>query len=278
MIVRSAAKLVSKTARKPKRRRAATILPVTSVPGGKPKHSPSAARIAGAVCTITWLSDLSSAFQTSSIWSRSVMAPTGQTAAHWPHWTQATVFRSWLNAGPITVSKPRSWGNRAPTCCVSMTDAHTAAALDALAAVAGQRGRRGVDPPAGLLARVGDLADAQFRGQGLQFAVLVAVAGLALAVVLGEEQFDDGPAGLADAPGVGPHLHALAGGHRAGGHEVPRPFHFDHADAASPNRLQPFDVAERGNPHASLLRGRKDRGAFGDFDGDVVDREGYHGK
>ena len=33
-IVKSAAKLVSKTARKPSRRSAATILPVTNVPGG----------------------------------------------------------------------------------------------------------------------------------------------------------------------------------------------------------------------------------------------------
>ena len=34
MIVRSAVKFVSNTASKPRRRRAATILPVTSVPGG----------------------------------------------------------------------------------------------------------------------------------------------------------------------------------------------------------------------------------------------------
>ena len=58
--------------------------------------------------------------------------------------------------------------------------------------------RRGVDPLAGLLAGVGDLADAQLGRQGLQLAVLVAVARLALAVVLGEQQFDHRPAGLAD--------------------------------------------------------------------------------
>ena len=52
---------------------------------------------------MTCLSGSSSAFQTSSIWSCSVMAPTGQTAAHWPHCTQTTSLRSWLKAGPITV-------------------------------------------------------------------------------------------------------------------------------------------------------------------------------
>ena len=59
------------------------------------------------------------ASHTSSIWSFSVMAPTGQTAAHWPHCTQATVARLRLNAGPMTVSKPRFCGNSAPTFCIS---------------------------------------------------------------------------------------------------------------------------------------------------------------
>ena len=183
-----------------------------------------------------------------------------------------------MKAGPITVSKPRFCGNRAPDVLRLGADAHAAAALDALAVVAHQGGRRGVDPLAGLLAGVGDLADAQLGGQGLQLAVLVAVAGLALAVVLGEQQFDDGPAGLADAAGVGEDLHALGGRHRAGGDEVPRPFDLDHADAAGADRLQALDVAERGDADARLLRGRQDRGAFGHFDGDVVDRERYHGR
>ena len=77
-------------------------------------------------------------------------------------------------------------------------DAHAAAALDALAAVAHQGRRRGVDPLAGFFAGVLDFADSQFGRQRLQFAVFVAVAGLAFAVVLGEEQFDDRLAGLAD--------------------------------------------------------------------------------
>ena len=49
MMVRSAVKFVSKILSNPSRRNAAYILPVTSVPAGRPKHSPSAARTAGAV-------------------------------------------------------------------------------------------------------------------------------------------------------------------------------------------------------------------------------------
>ena len=122
--------------------------------------------------------------------------------------------------------------------------AHAAAALDALAVVAEQGGRRRVDPLADLLARVLDLANSQFGGQGLQLAILVAVARLALAVVLGKEQFDHGAAGVADAVGVGEDLHSRGGGHGARGDEVPRPLDLDDADAAGADGLQAFDVAE----------------------------------
>ena len=236
-MVTSAAKFVSKTAWKPNRRRAATILPVTRVPGGQPKHSPSAARMAGAVCTTTCLPGLSRAVQTSSIWSRSVIAPTGQMAAHCPHCTQVTLDRSWLKAGPMTVSKPRFWGNRAPDVLDLGANAHAAAALDALARVAEQGGRRGVDPLARPLAGVGDFTDAQFGGQGLKLAVLTAVAGLAIAIVLGEEQFDDRLSGVADAASVGEDLHPRGGRHGARRTEVPRPLDLDHADAACADRL-----------------------------------------
>ena len=232
--------------------------------------------MAGAVCTITWLSGLSSAFQTSSIWSFSVMAPTGQTAAHWPHCTQATVVQVVVEGRADDRLEAAVLREQGADVLRLQADAHAAAALDALAAVADQGGRGGVDPLAGLLAVVGDLADAQLGGQGLQFAVFVAVAGLAVAVVLGEQQFDHRPAGLADAAGVGQHLHALGDRHRAGGDEVPRPFDLDHAHAAGADGLQAFDVAQRGDADAGLLRGRQDRGAFGHFDGDVVDRELDH--
>ena len=75
-------------------------------------------------------------------------------------------------------------------------NAHAAAALDALAVVAHQRRGGRVDPFAGLLARIGDLADPQLGRQRLQLAILVAVAGLAIAVVLREQQFDDAAPGL----------------------------------------------------------------------------------
>ena len=43
----------------------------------------------------------------------SVMAPTGQTAAHWPHCTQTTSLRLLAKAGPMSVAKPRPCGEQA---------------------------------------------------------------------------------------------------------------------------------------------------------------------
>ena len=71
--------------------------------------------MAGAVWTITCFLGSSSAAHTCSTTLFSVMAPTGHTAAHWPHCTQTTSARSMANAGPMTVLKPRFCGNRAPT-------------------------------------------------------------------------------------------------------------------------------------------------------------------
>ena len=114
-MVRSAVKFVSNTRSNPIWRSAVTILPVTSVPGGQPKHSPRAARMAGAVCTTTVFFGSSRAAQTLPISSRSLIAPTGHTAAHCPHWTQTTSERFWENAGPITEVNPLPCGKIAPT-------------------------------------------------------------------------------------------------------------------------------------------------------------------
>ena len=151
-------------------------------------------------------------------------------------------------------------------------DAHAAAALDALAAVAraGPAWRLSIRR-AGLLAGEGDLADAQLGGQRLQLAVLVAVAGLALAVVLGEQQLDDrrgGPGGRGGVlvktfmPG--------AGRHGAGGGQVAGPLDLDHAHPAGADRLQALDVAERGDADARLPGRTGGRGPSGTSTGTLL--------
>ncbi len=76
--------------------------------------------MAGAVCTMTCFWGSSRTAQTESTAVFSVMAPTGQTAAHWPHCTQTTSLRLLAKAGPMTVVNPRFWAKRAPTPCTSL--------------------------------------------------------------------------------------------------------------------------------------------------------------
>ena len=73
---------MSNTFAKPSLLKAATILPLTLVPIGKPNSSPNVTLIDGAVCTITCLDSSSNASKTSSHWSRSLSAPVGQFTIH----------------------------------------------------------------------------------------------------------------------------------------------------------------------------------------------------
>ncbi|OPZ68207.1 MAG: hypothetical protein BWY81_00954 [Firmicutes bacterium ADurb.Bin467] len=120
-IVRSAAKFVSNTSLKPSLRSAATILPVTRVPAGRPNSSPSATRTAGATCTTVRTPGFSSASQTARFALVSFSAPTGQTTVHWPQNAQLTVPIGSPIAGEISVSKPRFC---APSTQASCTSAH----------------------------------------------------------------------------------------------------------------------------------------------------------
>ena len=106
-IVRSAAKFVSKTSSKPRRRRAWAIFAVTMVPGSIPNISPSATRTAGAVWTTVRTFGLKRAFQTGRLSTRVRSAPTGQTMTHWPQLAQAEEPSGRSAAGPIVVPKPR---------------------------------------------------------------------------------------------------------------------------------------------------------------------------
>ena len=84
IIVKSAAKSVSNTLSKPNFLNAATILPVTDVPGTNPNSSPNAALTAGAVWTITVFVGSANFDRTSHVASLSTNAPVGHTATHCP--------------------------------------------------------------------------------------------------------------------------------------------------------------------------------------------------
>ncbi len=119
VIVKSAAKSVSKTFWKPKRLRAATIFPSAFVPILSPNSSPKAARTAGAVSAIMILPSLR-ALSNLSISLCSIKAPVGQTSVHWPHWMQGTSLKERFSLGPTKVLNPRFSKPRIPIPWISL--------------------------------------------------------------------------------------------------------------------------------------------------------------
>src|SRR5690606_27347897 len=104
--------------------------------------------------------------------------------------------------------EPAVLGEEAADALDLVAHRHAAPAGDALAGIAHERRRRVVDEAPGLLTRVLQLADAEFLGQRAELAVGAAAADLAVAVVLAEEQLDDGLPAAAHAAGVGLDHHA----------------------------------------------------------------------
>ena len=153
-------------------------------------------------------------------------------------------------------------------------DADAAAAKHALLRVADQGVARQVDGHLLAAALEVPRPHAQRIGQVLQFAVAVAVAGLAVLGVVVQQQFDDVTAGLADVGRVGLDLHALPHQLAAGGHVEAHLLDLDHAHAAGALQAQVGVVAEPGDADPELLAGLHDGRAFGDRKGRAVDGEG----
>ena len=100
---------------KPIRRRAATILPSTLVPIGRPKASPSAGADGRGSLDDDGLFGVGQGRPDGvGRYPFPARAPVGQAAMHWPQETQATSARSWSKAVPMWVAKPRSFGPMTP--------------------------------------------------------------------------------------------------------------------------------------------------------------------
>ena len=251
MMVRSAVKLVSKTLSNPQRRSAVFNSNVKACPGSRPKHSPIAARGLGAVWMITCFSGLSIACQTSSVGSLALSAPVGQRLMHWPQLMQTT-SASGLSMKVVTlVRSPRSMHFQHAHLLQVDARADAAAAEDALVHVADHRVARRVD----LVSRLVHVAEAEridavLGGQRLQLAVLVAAAGVAVAVVAGQQQIDDVPPGPPHLGRVGADLDRRGDRIAARGLQGPLSVDLDDAHPADPRQAKVLMVAERRDANA----------------------------
>ena len=152
---------------------------------------------------------------------------------------------------------------------------HAAPAQDALVRVADHAGAGEVFlvmlPLAGEVA----MTDAHRVDQPLEFAVAVALAGVAVLGMVVHEQLDDVAPGLAEFPGVRVDLHAV--GHRIGarGDEVSHPFDLDDADAARALDGELRMVAQARNMVTALVGRLHDRLAGIDLVFPVIDGDRY---
>jgi len=120
------------------------------------------------------------------------------------------------------------------------------------------------------------LADAQAVGLLLQFAVAIALAGLAIPWVVIEQQFDDVTAGLADLGAVGLDFHAFPHFLRTGGEEMVEALDLGHADPAGTLDAEVGVVAETGDVDPELLRRLEDGGSRRNLEWVAVDGEVDH--
>ncbi len=114
---------------------------------------------------------------------------------------------------------------------------------------------------------------AQVRGDALQFAVRVGGTALAVEWMVGDVEFDDALAQLAQLVALGLHLHARCDQRRAGRGEAPLTLDFDETDATGTERLQRVGGAELRDRAACRRRCTHDRRARRHGDQGAVDRQ-----
>ena len=190
---------------------------------------------------------------------------------HCPHWmqTESSMLARW--AGPTTVLKPAAVLAQVVNALDFRAHADASAAEHALLAVADDRMARQFEREPLSPALEMPRPHAHRIGQVLQLAVAVALAGLAIHVVIVQEQFDDVAPGLADGGRVGLHLHPFPDLRTARGHVKAHALHVDDAHAARAGQAQVGMVAEPGDADPQLLGRLHDRRAGIDLEWRVVD-------
>ncbi len=131
--------------------------------------------------------------------------------------------------------------------------ADAAAAQDALVLVADQRGIVGIQRDILLLADKPDVAQTQLGGDGLQFAVEVALAGETVLGMIGQQEFHHHFAACAYRRGIGADHHAFVHRIDAGSHQGPGSLNLHHAHPAGSFRPELRMVTQRRHLDACLL-------------------------
>ena len=138
-----------------------------------------------------------------------------------------------------------------------------AAAFDALGVVAHQPGGAGIVLGPSLGALVGHGAYPHVAGQPAQFAIIIALANLAIAVMLGEQQLHHLLARVAGARAIDVNNHPFRAGRGTSRHQRAGALHLHEAHPARAQRVALFQIAKRRDMNPRLPRRLQDCGTFG---------------
>ncbi|EEG32320.1 hypothetical protein CLOSTMETH_00058 [[Clostridium] methylpentosum DSM 5476] len=137
--------------------------------------------------------------------------------------------------------------------CLGGAGADTAPAENTFVVVAHEVVGRGIELDARICA-VKTMLDfhAVLPAEDLQLALAAARTAQASPVVVGEDELESGAAGFLHLEAVGGDLQPFRNGVNTGRNKAARALYFDHADAASADLVDLFEVAEGGNVEARL--------------------------
>ena len=156
-------------------------------------------------------------------------------------------------------------------------EAHAARAVDAASHDGGDEGAEILVRHGALVLVVASPVAAVGERLVLQIAFAALVADGAVERMVDEQELHDAFPGAAHQRAVGAHLHAVGGGHGAGGDRLGRAFELDETHAAIAGYRQPLVIAEARDLAARALARLEQRGAGFDRDLEAVDSQCGHG-
>ena len=155
-------------------------------------------------------------------------------------------------------------------------EAHAARAMDAAGHDGGDEGAEILVGDGALVLVVASAVAAVSERLVLQVALAALVADGAVERMVDKQELHDAFAGAAHEVAVGAHLHAVGGGHGAGGDGFGRAFELDEAHPAIAGDGQPFVIAEAWDLAARALARPEQRGAGFDHNFEAVHRQRGH--
>jgi hypothetical protein len=155
---------------------------------------------------------------------------------------------------------------------------NTPPARYALCGIADESRRTGIRHSLALCAGVSNFSNTEIIGYLLKFAVIVAVACLAVAIMLAEKKFDNCAPRFADFLCISLYLHPFGHRHRTRCDKCPCALNLDKAHTAGADRLHILEVTQRRNGNTGLASRFDDKSTLRNFNFYIIHCNRWHFK